>query len=366
MTDNIKISSKITAIRQSLNQKLAEFARNLEIPRSTLVSYENGTTVPAELLSRIVSKYGVSEEWLLSDMGPIFKINEQDLLLNGEKNRHEEARTIASSPLPDTPADSTMVVYQDFAGRVKELRSHFNMNQAEFAALMKTHGSTISDFESGNRVPSKEFIITLSEIGVSTDWFLTGTGSMLKPNFRLNDDEIRRQKAENSASPLPDTPSGSTIETARRKPPGVPLVYEGDPGLDGGIVIPLLENSASAGYGAELGEDDAPARYVRVPQFLAKYPHLASLPVKGDSMEPTLHDGDLVVCDGGGWDGDGIYVLKTFETAYIKRVQLTSKGYEVISDNKMYQSFTESAESLSIVGKVRAILVIVPGRRGGV
>jgi phage repressor protein C with HTH and peptisase S24 domain len=71
-------------------------------------------------------------------------------------------------------------------------------------------------------------------------------------------------------------------------------------------------------------------------------------------MEPTLHD------------GDGIYVLKTFETAYVKRVQISSKGYEVINDNKMYQSFTESVENLSILGKVWAILVVVPGRRGGV
>jgi phage repressor protein C with HTH and peptisase S24 domain len=259
-----------------------------------------------------------------------------------------------------------MVVYQDFSGRVKELRSHFKMNQAEFATLMKTHGSTISDFESGNRVPSKEFIITLSEIGISTDWFLTGVGPMLKPTNGLNDVKNFHEKALKRASPLPDESGGNTIESAQRKPPGVPLILDGDSELADGIVIPLLENAASAGYGSELGDEDAPARYVRVPQFLAKYPHLASLPVKGDSMEPTLHDGDLVVCDGGGWDGDGIYVLKTFETAYIKRVQLTSKGYEVISDNKMYQSFTESVEALSIVGKVRAILVIVPGRRGGV
>ena len=83
-------------------------------------------------------------------------------------------------------------------------------------------------------------------------------------------------------------------------------------------------------------------------------------------MEPTLHDGDLVICDGGGWDGDGIYVLKTFDTSYVKRVQLKSDGYKVISDNKIYENFSESVDSLSIVGKVRAILVIVPGRRGGV
>jgi repressor LexA len=77
-----EISSKITTIRRSLNQNLSEFARSLEIPRSTLVSYENGTTVPAELLSRIVDRYGVSEEWLLSGIEPMFKPN----VLIDEKN----------------------------------------------------------------------------------------------------------------------------------------------------------------------------------------------------------------------------------------------------------------------------------------
>jgi hypothetical protein len=31
----------------------------------------------------------------------------------------------------------------------------------------------------------------------------------------------------------------------------------------------------------------------------------------------------------------------------------------------MYRSFTEGVEEVSIVGKVRAILAMVPGRRGG-
>ena len=175
---------------------------------------------------------------------------------------------------------------------------------------------------------------------------------------------MHEETTKEAFSPLPDAADSGKIETPGRQPPAVPLVYEGDSGLSDGIIIPLLENVASAWYGAGLGEDDTPIRYVQVPRFLAKYPHLTSLPVKGDSMEPTLYDGDLVICDGGGWDG--IYVLKTFETAYLKRVQISSKGYEVISDNKMYQSFTESVENLSILGKVRAILVVVPGRRGGV
>ncbi|MDR2020504.1 MAG: hypothetical protein LBQ14_07045 [Treponema sp.] len=147
----------------------------------------------------------------------------------------------------------------------------------------------------------------------------------------------------------------------------IPLIYPGDERLKEGIIIPFLgDQKVSAGYGAELEEEDRPSRYFRVPAYLGHYPNLATLPVKGDSMDPTLHDGDLVVCDGGGWDGDGIYVIKTAEEAFIKRVVSTSQGYQVISDNKIYPSYNESKVDITIVGKVRAALIAIPGRRGGV
>ena len=242
--------------------------------------------------------------------------------------------------------------------------------RGRLASILGLRPGIISDIKSGkSKNPGSDItLLLINKLGVNPEWLDAETPPVFITLNKLKkqplDEKSLHEKVENAT--LPKAGNSSTIESTQRRPPGVPLVYEGDPGLEGGIVIPLLENAASAGYGADLDDEDVPARYVRVPKFLAKYPHLASLPVKGDSMEPTLHDGDLVVCDGGGWDGDGIYVLKTFETAYVKRVQLTSKGYEVISDNKMYQSFTESVETLTIVGKVRAILVIVPGRRGGV
>jgi len=74
----------------------------------------------------------------------------------------------------------------------------------------------------------------------------------------------------------------------------------------------------------------------------------------------------MVVCDGGGWDGDGIYVIKTIDETFVKRVQHTPQGYLIVSDNKLYESYTGSAEEIAIVGRVRAMVVMVPGRRGGV
>jgi len=314
----------------------------------------------------------------------------------------------------------------DYQKKIEELRRYFNTSNAGLERLLGLSNGYLLNIEKSKIDNPSKLLIALAANNVSTDWFLSDLGPMISIpitkemeklaelaiedfnspaakflrdyveknpelirvqveeaeralktyNLLLNNEPKNRLIESSPISPekpkirliesSPISPEKPKIRLNPRTPSGVPLVYEEAEGIDDGIAIPLLENAASAGYGAGLDGSDTPARYVRVPQHLSKYLHLASLPVKGDSMEPTLSDGDLVVCDGGGWDGDGIYVLKTHDTAYVKRVQMTSQGYEVISDNKMYKSITESVESLSIVGKVRAILVIVPGRRGGI
>ena len=245
--------------------------------------------------------------------------------------------------------------------KIQALLTHFHVKSVKQLELrLGLSNGYISNLQKKGTENPGRMLVALNENGISTDWFFSANDAMVLDGLKKQPfgEKDLHKKVEKTTS-LSST-------SFHRTPSGVPLVYEEAEGIDDGIAIPLLENAASAGYGAGLDGNDTPARYVRVPQHLSKYLHLASLPVKGDSMEPTLSDGDLVVCDGGGWDGDGIYVLKTHDTAYVKRVQMTSQGYEVISDNKMYKSITESVESLSIVGKVRAILVIVPGRRGGI
>ena len=133
----------------------------------------------------------------------------------------------------------------------------------------------------------------------------------------------------------------------------LPVVHE----AADGVVIPLLEQAVSAGRGKELREDDRPALYLNIPSEYGKYGALYALPVRGDSMYPTLDEGDLVVCDSGGWDGDGIYVIKSQDCAFVKRVALSSKGYTVISDNAAYPAYSESKEDIAIVGKVRCAVV---------
>jgi phage repressor protein C with HTH and peptisase S24 domain len=266
---------------------------------------------------------------------------------------------------------------------IKQIREQLGLNRSEFAQKLELSRSAISEFENGTRSPSKDFILSLHKIGVSIDWFVSGTGKMFDDN-KLTSQPVEKKslwsneltsQPGNSTNPLQKPPDGGTLKPSQDDGPTavlertreIPLIYPGDEQLKRGVVIPFLEDqTVSAGKGTELDEGDNPTRYLRVPEYLAKYPDLAMLPVKGDSMDPTLHDGDMVVCDGGGWDGDGIYVIKSAEKAFVKRVLYTLGGYQVISDNKMYPSYGASDENLRIVGKVRAAMIMMPGRRGGI
>lgn len=123
--------------------------------------------------------------------------------------------------------------------------------------------------------------------------------------------------------------------------------------------VPVLNQKLSAGYGQILPADDEIVGYMEVPKSLRQYgKNLAVLHVDGDSMEPTLHRGDMVVCDSLGYDGEGIYALQRDGDGYIKRVTKEGNKYLIISDNKLYPMREESvtSEAFRIIGRVHCVL----------
>lgn len=118
-----------------------------------------------------------------------------------------------------------------------------------------------------------------------------------------------------------------------------------------GKLVPFLDQMVSAGPGAELLEYEDSCGLICLPEGEARG-DLRALRVRGDSMEPTLRPGDIVVCDLGGWRGDGLYVLRDNESAYVKRVRRVREGLEVMSDNPAYASWSCPLEELVVVGRV--------------
>jgi len=126
------------------------------------------------------------------------------------------------------------------------------------------------------------------------------------------------------------------------------------------MLIPVVEQAFSAGHGQFVPDSDTVTDYIAVPKELRKYgDNFAASRVKGDSMEPTLFSGDIIICDMNGYDGeDGIYTIIYKGKGFVKRLQRTSEGVKIISDNKFYDPMFESSESedFRVIGKVRSVV----------
>ncbi len=127
------------------------------------------------------------------------------------------------------------------------------------------------------------------------------------------------------------------------------------------VNIPVYDQYFSAGHGQLLAEDNLIRDYVAVPKSLSHigYEHLAATFVRGDSMEPTLFDGDTIICDNLGYDGtEGVYIIIYKGSGFVKRILLAGDEVNIISDNKMYPVMKESkySEDFKIIGKVRYVM----------
>lgn len=128
-------------------------------------------------------------------------------------------------------------------------------------------------------------------------------------------------------------------------------------GEGGGFFIPVMEQELSAGPGALVPDDDVERGFLEIPKRLSKIygKELGVFYVKGDSMEPTLHNGDLAVCSTSGWDsGEGIYAIRLNGMGYVKRIQVGGGKILIKSDNPKYDTIEEpiGSDNLQIVGKI--------------
>jgi phage repressor protein C with HTH and peptisase S24 domain len=134
-------------------------------------------------------------------------------------------------------------------------------------------------------------------------------------------------------------------------------------GADGMIRIPRLDVDASAGHGAIAEDEGVVAHIAFDPQWLRQLckggtNKLSFIRVQGDSMSPTLADGDDILVDGA--DGadrlrDGIYVLRREDTLIVKRLSVNpfAARATVSSDNAAYPEWRDcELSTLAIIGRV--------------
>ena len=139
----------------------------------------------------------------------------------------------------------------------------------------------------------------------------------------------------------------------------------------GMIAVPRLAVDAAAGAGAFDGDERGKAHIAFDPAWLRRLARggpeqLSIIRVSGDSMAPTLADGDEILVDRGDGAGrlrDGIYVLRLDEALVVKRLAVNpaARNVSVRSDNPAYPGWPNcDPAAVDIVGRV-----VWAGRRIG-
>ena len=66
--------------------------------------------------------------------------------------------------------------------RIKAIRKHYDLTQAEFGERIGVKGNTITNYENDLRNPSDAIIVSICrEFNVNEEWLRTGNGEMFQP-----------------------------------------------------------------------------------------------------------------------------------------------------------------------------------------
>ncbi len=226
-----------------------------------------------------------------------------------------------------------MPQFTSAGGRITFFRTEKNISQQKLADLIGVSRGYIGDIERDRSEPSSNFLTLIaSKLDVNIDWVLTGRGNMLISQPLAQSGVIRDD-------------------------------LEGDKAWEDFDLVPFYDVEASAGAGAfvdqELKISDMAFRKDWLRLRGLKAAHCALIKARGDSMEPTIHDGDLLLVDRSVEiiKDDAIYIIQADHHLIVKRIQQTVDGaLIVISDNGKYvnQTFDAGqAEKIKVAGRVR-------------
>lgn len=124
------------------------------------------------------------------------------------------------------------------------------------------------------------------------------------------------------------------------------------------IDLPRLALGASAGPGAVPAQEEAIGAFRFSARWLREHGYdpgqLSAIAVIGDSMEPTLRDGDEILVDRSPSPlRDGIHVLRLDDALLVKRTDTGRPGrITLISDNPSYRPIEVSSAEPEVIGRV--------------
>lgn len=221
--------------------------------------------------------------------------------------------------------------------RIAEARNLKGLTQQELAQAVGVGQSTVAQWEKGKNEPSLEFIQKIAGTTQRTAaWIAFGDDEAAHPTIGL----------PKIINPSPNATSGFLVEFDNEE-----LAF-----------LPVYDLRLSAGPGTWC-EDDCEPLYFQpcAHQWLraitaSTLDHLLWARADGDSMEPTIHDADMVLIDRSRRrpSRDGIYGLRWDDSLLLKRVAVDPRNglLTLSSDNTRYPTYAEvRPDSVDLIGR---------------
>lgn len=207
-------------------------------------------------------------------------------------------------------------------------------------------------------------------------WLLTGRGPMqpTKDESTIQNAALQMIEAGNDVAAmgirpeLRDVAQRLLFYVARRDGDGLQALLESsatNPDTHASTetaLIAFYDVHASAGNGSAVSAEDVICQFAVRKDWLSrkglKASDLSMISARGDSMEPTIRDGDMLMVDRNvsRLVGDGIYLVERDNDLYCKRLQKRFEGgVTIMSDNEKYkpqQLTAQAATELNVVGRV--------------
>ena len=226
----------------------------------------------------------------------------------------------------------------DAIDRIREVIDDKGLNIKEFSEALEIPYRTMQRYLAGDRAISADFLQAMTEVfGISASWVLSEMG-----------------------------PKWTSLEGGERLE--WTSIVSNDLTGEEFVPIPRYTVSASAGHGDSFIGDPLDITYYAFSLQWIKRRHLDPdmlhiVQVKGDSMVPTLSNGDLILVDRAQSDpADGkTFVVRIWDELVVKNVQRVAKDtISLISANTIYPPREISEQELGptadieIVGRVVA------------
>lgn len=217
-----------------------------------------------------------------------------------------------------------------------------------FARRVGISSASISKYLNEESLPSVDRLVAIAiTAGVDLRWLACGDDwESILSGCKIPEQQSAIQEENGSYAADKDTSPLCQPETS----------------MDDFTLIDSYQVFASAGQGSfvssEQKSDPVPFRTDWLKKEGLCVDRLAVIRAKGDSMEPTISDDDVILVNliNGDAPRDGLYVLRMDTSLFVKRLQFDMLGgMKVISDNPGYDTqilTKEQRAEIEIIGRV--------------